>query len=344
MAAAELSDLRALGVDIGGTKLAVGVLDSTGRVLAKVQRPTPLSDGYEACLAAIADLVATSLSESRTSATQIAWAGVGCGGPLDREAGIILSPPNLPGWDHVSLVRDLEEALGFEFSLSNDADAAAIAEYVLGAHNADNSLAYVTVSTGCGAGLVVNGSSFVGSTGSALEIGHVSIDPLGRPCRCGNRGCLEMYVSGTAIAERARETIALGADSALSRLPSITAVDVVRAASQGDRVAIRLWDETTTALAAGLAVLVNVVDPEVIVLGGGVTRSGRALFDPTRTKLNALPLMRRPDAGPVPVRASALGDDVGIVGAALNAMSASERERIKHQSQGIRPRIIGVEA
>jgi glucokinase len=238
----------------------------------------------------------------------VASVGVGCGGPLDGERGVLIAPLHLAGWTDVPVAALAEAAFGVPAALDNDATAAAAGEHRYGAGKGTRNMVYLTISTGVGGGVVLDGRLFHGTTGNGGELGHVTVDWRGRLCRgCGRRGCLEAYVSGTSIAERAREA---GLDVA-------AAADVVAAAEAGDTVAGTVWAETIEALACGLTSIVNLFEPELVVLGGGVTRAGDRLIGPVRKRVKADAM---PPAGrAVEVVRAALGDRVGVVGAAAVA-------------------------
>jgi glucokinase len=225
--------------------------------------------------------------------------GIACGGPIDAERGTV-SPLHLPGWKNVPLVALAEEAYDVPAVLVNDATAAAAGEHRFGAGSGTANMVYLTLSTGVGGGAVVDGRLLRGTTGNGAEFGHVTVDWRGRPCRgCGRRGCLEAYVSGTSVAERARE----------AGLTVTSAEEVVEAGGA-------VWEETVEALACGLASLVNVFEPERVVLGGGVTRAGERLLAPVRERVRADALG---PAARAEIVLSALGDHVGVVGAAAIA-------------------------
>ncbi len=301
-----------LGLDIGGTKLAAGVVDSAGQARSFLVQPTANGRGPDAVLA---DLIA--LGRRAVAASGVPWSdigaiGIGCGGPLDTERGVLVAPPHLPGWRDVPVTSIAQRELGRPAYVENDATAAAAGEHRCGAGAGASNIVYLTISTGVGGGVVIDGRLYRGAAGNGGELGHVTVDWNGRLCRsCGRRGCLEAYVSGTSIAERAAET--LPGDSALARLDLITAADVAAAARAGDEHAARIWAETTDALACGLTSIVNLFEPELVVLGGGVTRAGEQLLGPVR---GAVARQAMAPAGQARIVAAGLGDQVGVVGAA----------------------------
>jgi glucokinase len=278
------SDVVVLGLDIGGTKLAAGVVTGDGRVLSRAVIPAHAADGPWSMIERHIALGRQVVAEAGVDWSRIAGIGIACGGPLDPDAGVILSPPNLPGWDRIPLVDTVSERLGLPAAVENDATAGALAEWWFGAGRSRgvDDLIYLTISTGIGGGLVLGGQLYTGVAGNAGELGHLTVIYNGRQCGCGRRGCLEAYASGTNIAARAREAIAAGETSSLSELPSLTSKEVAEQARAGDPLATRIWDETMAMLASGVANILDVFNPALVVLGGGVTRVGDQLLVPVR--------------------------------------------------------------
>jgi glucokinase len=294
-----------LALDIGGTKLAAGVVDDSGHVYSFAAAPTQPEQGAEEGLARLWELGRQAVKESGIGWSEIDAVGICAGGPLDPEQGILIAPLHLQGWEDVPLTALAERTYGRPAVLENDATAAAAGEHRYGAGAGTRHMVYLTISTGVGGGVIVDGRLYRGAMGNGAELGHVTVDWKGRPCRgCGRRGCLEAYVSGTSIAERARE----------AGLDSRTAADVAAAARGGDTVARAVWEETVAALACGLTSLVNAFEPEVVVLGGGVSRSGEQLFEPVRERVRADAMT--PAGRAARIVPAALGDHVGVVGAA----------------------------
>ena len=308
-----------LALDVGGTKLAAGVVAGDGRVLSFRVEPSVLEDGPEVMIARHLELGREAVEESGVPWAAVRAVGIACGGPLDPVAGIIQSPPNLPGWVDVPLVPIVSAALDRPAVVDNDATAGAIAEYWFGAgrSRAARHLIYLTISTGVGGGLILDGRVYRGAAGNAGELGHLTVEYQGRQCGCGRRGCLEAYVSGTNIARRAIEALAAGETSSLADLPRVTARDVSRAAAAGDQLARRIWDETTAILGSALANILDVFNPELLVLGGGVTRAEDQLLAPVRDAAFAQALP--PAARSAEIVISALGDRLGVVSAAAVA-------------------------
>jgi glucokinase len=299
-----------LGLDIGGTKLAAGVVSSTGQVLSYARTPSMIQQGPDATIERLFQLAESALRQAGSDVTAV---GIGCGGPLDVERGIVLSPPGMRDWAGIPIAERASERFGVPAHLDNDGTAGAFGEYLFGPWQPARSLAYLTIGTGIGGGLVLDGRPYRGSTGNGVEFGHLVVDWQGRTCNCGQRGCAEAYVSGTSIAARAREALAGGRESVL-RHGSVTAADVAAAARQGDALASEIWDESMQILGRLVAQVINAVEPELVVLGGGVTREGPMLIDPVRRY--GLGGVMSPSSVRTQVHLAALGDQVGVQGAA----------------------------
>ena len=263
-----------LALDIGGTKLAAAVVDAAGQARSFLVERSRTELGADAVLADLFRLGRSAVSAAGVPWDEIGAVGIGCGGPLDARRGVLLAPPHLTGWHDIPVRALAEQAFERPATLENDATAAAAAEHRYGAGVGTRNMVYLTISTGVGGGVVIEGRLYRGAAGNGGELGHVTVDRHGRVCRgCGRRGCLEAYASGTSIAERAAEA---GIDGA-------TAEDVAAAARAGEPVASAVWEETIEALACGLTSIVNLFEPELVVLGGGVTRSGEQLLGPVRS-------------------------------------------------------------
>lgn len=320
-----------LGLDVGGTKLAAGVVAADGRVLSNLTAPSRAEQGPDQMISRLLELGRDAVVAAGVEWADVRAVGLACGGPLDPVSGVIQSPPNLPGWDDVPLVALVSSALDRPAVVDNDATAGALAEWWYGAGRSRDvrTLIYMTISTGVGGGLVLDGRVFRGAAGNAGELGHLTVDYLGRPCGCGRRGCLEAYASGTNIAARAREALATGERSSLAALKTVTARDVAEAARAGDALATRIWDETTAILASAMANILDVFNPELVVLGGGVTRAGEQLLGPVRA--GGLAQAMAPAARSAEIVLAELGDRLGVVSAAAVAF-----ERLKPAEPAVR--------
>ena len=283
-----------IGVDLGGTKISAGALTEDGahahgmRSIA-TQAELGAEGVVDRIIGLIEGVILDTINETGASRKDFRGIGVGAPGPLDREKGIVVVAPNL-GWRDFPLSDRITKRLGLPVNLDNDANCATVGEWWLGAARGGTNVVGITIGTGIGGGLILNGELYHGSSDVAGEIGHTTIDVNGRHCKCGNYGCLEAYASGPAIATRARE--ALVREDTASLLPSmvdgqldrLTAEVVYDAAKRGDGLANEIVRDTARYLGAGIATLLNVINPDVIVVAGGVTRAGEALFGPLRTE------------------------------------------------------------
>lgn len=317
------ADTAVLALDIGGTKLAVGVVTTDGRVHGLTIEPTRRWEGPDAVIARLFDMGHRAVAAAGLD-RPVSAVGISCGGPLDSATGVLISPPHLPGWLDVPLGEMTRTEFGVPAFLENDATAAALGEHRFGAARGTTTMIYLTISTGVGGGAVIDGSLHRGAAGNGGELGHVMVRPGGRTCSCGRRGCLEAYVSGTNIAARASEGIRAGRTSSLAAVDSLTAAEVAAAATAGDGYAREVWDETTEVLGQAVTDLVNVFEPDLVVLGGGVTRSGPMLLDPVAEAVarDAMP----PAAKAARVVLAGLGDVVCVVGAGVVALDALTTE------------------
>jgi glucokinase len=320
--------LAALGIDIGGTKVAGGVVAPDGRILATARRATPgasVSDTEDAIAAVVEELAEAHHGE-------LVGMGVGAAGWFDRTGDTVLFSPHL-AWRNSTLRKDLADRLQRPLWVGNDADAAAWAEYRYGAARGADLALMITLGTGIGGGMVLDGRLRRGSHGVAGEWGHMRVVPDGRLCACGNRGCWEQYASGTALGQTAREvarTSRAAAGRLLERVDGdvdrLTGEDVAALAADGDALALELVTEVGQWLGQGIADLAAILDPEVVVIGGGVSKLGEMVLAPARERLqHALP-GRGFRPGPRVVVAD-LGPQAGLVGAAdLVRLAVSEGE------------------
>jgi len=277
-----------VGIDIGGTNIVAGTVAEDGsEVLGLVSEPTLAEQGAEGVLSRIMKLARASMAAARGK--EIAGLGIGSPGPLDTTTGVVLLTPNL-GWVNFPLRDRVAGVLGMPATLDNDANCAIFGEWWRGAARGASHVVGLTIGTGIGGGIVLAGRVYRGKSDIAGEIGHMTIDLNGRRCKCGNYGCLEAYASGPAIAARAIEGIEAGADSSLPRyvngdLARITAQIVYEAAHDGDEYALEVVHDTAKFLGAGVANVVNIFNPEVVVICGGVTLAGDKLFLPLRSEV-----------------------------------------------------------
>lgn len=301
-----------LGLDIGGTKSAAIVGDADGNVLARAAASTP-PESWQAAFALHCDLVRTVLVQHGASLSDVSALGVSCGGPLDSQTGIVYSPPNLPAWDAVPVRALLEAEFGLPTSLENDANATAVAEHRWGAGLGCGDMAFLTMGTGIGAGLILGGRLFRGRGDLAGEIGHATILPDGPLCPCGKHGCLETLASGTAIGRMGRERYGE---------TGLTARDVCDRARAGESIALGIIAEAVQAMGIGLANLLHTLPLERIVLGTLAVHAADLLLEPIRAATRASCWPRIWEG--VSVVPAALGDgaqDKAALAAALGEMA-----------------------
>jgi glucokinase len=281
-----------LGIDIGGTNLVVGAVAQDGSSLRALgSEPTHAEAGQSDVLDRLIVLAKQTIDRTRREVpgAEIIGIGVGAPGPLDTKSGIVLLTPNL-GWVNLPLRQIIHERLGLPAALDNDANCAVLGEWWMGAARGTRNAIGITIGTGIGGGIIIDGKLYHGASDCAGEIGHTTIDTEGRRCKCGNYGCLEAYASGPNIALRACEEIKAGAVSRLAQyvdgdLRQITAQTVYQAAHDGDDLALEVVNDTAKFLGAGIANLLNIFNPEVVVVCGGVTLAGDHLFVPLRREV-----------------------------------------------------------
>ncbi len=272
------------GIDLGGTKILVIIGDATGEVVGSARIPTLTAEGPEAVISRVVAAVREAANEADVDASALRGTGVSAPGPIDSARGVITDPPNLPGWHNVPLAAILRERLGVPSILENDANCGAVGEHNFGAGRGYKDMVFVTVSTGIGGGVIINNELYAGASGAAGEVGHVGVSVDGPVCGAGHVGCLEAFASGTAIAARARELIAVGGLPITARLaedhPPLSAETVFLAGQQGESAATALIAAAGRYLGIGLATIINSFNPQAIVLGGGLTNMGDVILGP----------------------------------------------------------------
>jgi glucokinase len=316
-----------LGIDIGGTKTIVAVADDAGRIIAQRRITMPGDRAPAAVLFMIEFALNALMQQSGIALRDVEAIGIGCGGPLDRERGTILTAPNLPGWENLPLVDHFRKAFESPVYLDNDVTLAALGEAKEGAGAGVDHFAYFNIGTGIGGGIIIDGKVYRGC-GNAGEFGHQVIVPDGPPCPCGKHGCLESLASGTSIARIARERVTLCPDSLILRLAgdgeSVTAERVARAARQKDPLAVNIMSETGGYLGLGVANVVSILNPRMVILGGGVIAgAGDLLLDGIRKTVRERAMTQLADD--VEIIPAALGDQAGIIGAIHLALDSSGR-------------------
>ncbi len=306
-----------LSADIGGTRLRAASFAAEGvKPLRRAALPT---HGDEPVLERLKRL----LRSVQPDGGALLGIGVASPGPLDPVRGVVLEAPNIPGWRNLPLKTLLEAEFGAPVAVDNDANLAALGEWRYGAGRGHHHLLYLTISTGIGAGVIVNDRLLHGACGLAAELGHVTVAPDGPLCGCGQRGHLEVVASGTAIARMAAEALAAGKASALAALPHApTAADVAAAAQAGDPLARRIFAEAGAHLGRALADFLHIFNPSVVILGGGVVQAGDVLLRPLKDALSAH-VMTPAYLDGLTLTTAALGDDAGLLG----ALTLARRQR-----------------
>jgi glucokinase len=304
-----------LGVDVGGTKVAVGLVDGEGKILAQGRQPMVANGTAEAGLQAVTDAI-DSLASTVPGIHSI---GICAPGPLDPKTGIVLNPPNLPCWREFPLAQKIASRYRVPVKLDNDANAAALAETRWGAARGYRYVFYATIGTGIGTGIVLDGRIYHGHTGSAGEGGHVSIDYRGPLCNCGKRGCIEILAAGPAIGARARAKLARGSSPNLLALAkgdaaAVTSELVGQAYASGDPLAKEILLETVGVLTPWLGNIVDLLDPDVLVMGGGVAAMLKPFFADIKSRLPAWCV--NPRAADIPLVMAHYGADAGMAGGA----------------------------
>ncbi|MFA5065013.1 MAG: ROK family protein [Dehalococcoidia bacterium] len=311
-----------VGVDIGGTKIIAAVFDTDGAMLSRIHCLTRGSEGPNSVINRLSAAIINAIEKSGLKRKQVGCVGIAVAGAIDINRGLVGDSPNIPHWHNIPLRDRLVKSLGGPIFMLNDANAAALAEHRLGAGRGLNNMIYITVSTGIGGGMIINGELYQGTDGSAAEIGHMIIKIGGPLCKCGKHGCFEAMASGTAIARLAKSRLRRGEKSIMpglvhDKVSNVTAETVAAAARKGDTLALAIIEESAGYLGIGIANLVNLMNPQMIIIGGGVSKMGEMLLKPTRKsmKANSIEL----PVSSVRLVRPGLGVDAELTGAALYA-------------------------
>ena len=312
-----------LSLDIGGTKLAGALFDSAHALLRYSTTLTHAEEGTEPVFERLTGLAESLLQKEGADKRALRCIGAGCAGPLDSEAGIIYAPPNLHCWDDFPLKKRLEDYFGVPAAVDNDANAAALGEQRFGAGLGYSHILYITASTGIGAGLVLDGRIYRGADYGAGEFGHIVVARNGPRCNCGGIGCLEALASGTAIAKRARREIKRAPESLLTKMRAnrgadVSAEDVFAAARRGDALAGKIVRDAAEYLGLGIVSVIHLLNPEIIIIGGGMARAGKLLFDPVRRTIAER--AQKHLAQNVRIVRAKLGGKAGIYGSLADAL------------------------
>jgi glucokinase len=315
---------RAAGIDLGGTKIHSLIATEDGDVLGEDHRPTEAAQGPYAVIDRMVASVRAALADAGLTTNDVVGVGISSPGPCDPVRGVVTDAPNLPGWHEIPLVQRISDAMALPVLLENDANAAAYGEFRFGAGVGLKHILYITVSTGIGGGIIVDGKIYEGASGAAGEVGHIILDDNGPPCNCGNRGCLEAISSGAAIQRDAAEAIASGRSPRLAQLAAgrpPTAEQVHQAALEGDGAARAIISRAGYYLGLGLVGLLHCFDPEMLILGGGLVGLGDLYLEPAlkRAREGAFPQI----AADVTIITAKLGQRAGALGAAALMMTTA---------------------
>ena len=303
-----------IGIDLGGTNIAAGVVDEGQHIVAEVSLPTGAERPAEAVVADICRAAEKAMEKAGITAAHCASVGIGSPGTCDSANGVVVRAYNL-GWFNVPVCSMVTARLGLPCHLSNDANCAALAEQVAGAAVGHDNVVLITLGTGVGGGIIIGGKIYDGMRGAGAELGHTLLVLDGEPCTCGRRGCWEAYSSATALIRQARQAAAEHPESLLAGAEEITGKTVFDAADRGDETANAVVDRFCDYLGAGVTNIVNALAPEVILIGGGISRQGERLLAPVRRYVEKNCFGGKDGAIPI-IAAARLGNDAGIIGAA----------------------------
>ena len=304
-----------VGVDLGGTKIYTALVDLEGNIIKEKTVETLAHEGEQAVMGRIVDTINYVIDG--TDKDLIKSIGIGSPGPLDVKNGIIIENSNLP-FKNFAIVKTIKETYDLPTYLDNDANVATLGEFMFGAGKGTENMVFITASTGIGGGAVLNGKLFRGSTGNALEVGHMTVATEGPRCGCGNLGCAEALGSGTAIGKRAKEAVLSNVVTSLKNYENVTAKEVFKEAANGDRVAKNILETSLNYLGIAVANTITNFDPEKVVIGGGVINGGSIVLDTIRRVVGERALKTFVDS--CTVEKAVLGGKAGVLGAAALAI------------------------
>jgi len=320
-------------IDMGASHLSVALGDFSARILEETEISFRIDSGPTESLKQ-ADLILNQVLRRRgLSTTDLAGVGIGVPGPVIADKGMVMAPPIMPGWDRYPIRATLENKWGTAVTLNNDAELGALGEWAYGAGRGEKNLAFIKVGSGIGAGLIINKQIYGGTTGSAGEIGHLTVDENGPLCACGNHGCLEAFAGGHAIASQAKNLVASGKRTLLSEydIDSITAHNVAEAARRGDLAAQEVLKRSGTFIGIAIAGLINLINPSTVIIGGGVAQVGDLLTGPIRQAVHERSL-RASEHG-VRITTAMLGRRSSLIGALVQAINIAIHNSIEHKAQ-----------
>ncbi len=330
----EINPKRGLvaAVDMGATHVNIALADFSAKIIEETSFPFDIKQGPQVCLAEVRRILQELLDRYGISISEIMAVGVGVPGPVIKDAGMVMSPPIMPGWDRYPIRQTLEEAWGCPVSLNNDAELGALGEWAYGAGRGEKNLAFIKVGSGIGAGLIINQQIYGGTTGSAGEIGHITIEENGPLCTCGNHGCMEAFAGGNAIAIQARKMVQSGKRTLLSNIPleNITAREVAESARRGDLPSQEIIMRAGTFIGIAIAGVVNLFNPSAVIIGGGVAQAGDLLTTSIRQAVRDRSLHASEQS--VHITTAMLGQRSSLIGATVQAINIAIHDATERKS------------
>ncbi len=319
----KISNNHVLAADVGGTNTRIAVVNENGDILTLLKKSTYCEKGSDEMIRFIVSFAEESIEESKLPKETICGMGIGFPGPLNAETGTVFNPPNLKGWDSVPLRDILEKELGVPVAIDNDANAAALGEWWKGAGSGTDSLFCITLGTGVGGGIIIDGKAWHGASSIAGEIGHTTVIRDGMRCTCGNVGCLERYACSGGILKRVNDALLKeGGNGSLQPLTHLK--QAYQMVEQGNKIVLNVINETGVILGIAIANVANLLNPEIIVLFGGVTNLGEFLMVPLKEEVERRAFKQATES--LRIEFSQLGDNSGILGAAKNIFSKLQNQ------------------
>ncbi|MBC7877004.1 MAG: ROK family transcriptional regulator [Anaerolineales bacterium] len=332
----EINPKRGLvaAIEMGATHVNIALADFSAKIIEETYIPLDIKQGPQVCLTAVSRILHELLDQNGIDIATVMAVGVGVPGPVITDAGMVVSPPIMPGWDGFPIRDTLQKEWGCPVSLNNDAELGALGEWAYGAGRGEKNLAFIKVGSGIGAGLIINQQIYGGTTGSAGEIGHLTIDENGPLCSCGNRGCMEAFAGGNAIALQAKKLVESGKRTLLSNIPieNLTAQEVAKAARRGDLPSQEIIMRAGTFIGIAIAGLVNLFNPGAVIIGGGVAQAGDLLTNPIRQAVRERSL--RASEQSVHITTSMLGRRSALMGAVVQAINIAIHDATERKNPG----------
>ncbi|NOR65524.1 MAG: ROK family protein [Candidatus Scalindua sp.] len=319
----KISNNHVLAADVGGTNTRMAVVNENGDILKLLKKSTHCKEGRDEMIKFIVSFAGETIEKSKLPKDEICGVGIGFPGPLNADTGTIFNPPNLNGWDNVPLRDILEKELKVPVAIENDANAAALGEWWKGAGSGTSSLVCITLGTGVGGGIVMDGKVWHGASSIAGEIGHTTVISDGLKCTCGNIGCLEAYACSGGILKRVNDALLKERDND-SRQPLTNLKQIDQMVMQGNEIVLNVIKETGVILGIAIANIANLLNPEMIVLFGGVTNLGENLVGPLKEEVKKRAFKKATES--LRIELSQLGDNSGILGAARNILSKLQNQ------------------